>query len=110
MAVITPRGIARTLERRVTEIEATISARMPKSGGSDVGYHDFPNRKSLTETTLKTGTPSMKRKRTIKKRMVIEARAMPKKRERMIRSLCRRSVNSLGFKRSPSSESKYSSL
>jgi hypothetical protein len=41
-----------------------------------VGYQNCPNIKSFTETTLKMGTPSKKRKRTIKKRTVIDARAI----------------------------------
>jgi hypothetical protein len=88
MAVITPRGIDRTLERTVTAIEAITRGKMPKAGGSDVGYQNRPNKKSCTETTLKIGTPSTKRKRAIKKRLVIEARAIPKKMERIRRSFC----------------------
>ena len=45
MAVITPRGMASVLENAVTAIEATISGKIPKSGGSEVGYQYVPNKK-----------------------------------------------------------------
>jgi len=86
MAVITPRGIARALESTVTTSEAIIKEKIPKSAGDAVGYQDVPNKKFGMETTLKIGTPSIKRKRAIKKRLVIEAREMPKNMERIRRS------------------------
>jgi hypothetical protein len=86
MAVITPKGIERALESTVTASEAIINGKMPKSGGDAVGYQAFPNKKLGTETTLRIGTPSIKRKRAIKKRLVIEAREMPKNMERIRRS------------------------
>jgi hypothetical protein len=86
MAVITPRGIEMALESTVTAKEAIIKGKIPKSGGDAVGYQDLPNKKLKTETTLKMGTPSIKRNRAIKKRLVIEAREMPKNMERIRRS------------------------
>jgi len=52
-----------------------------------VGYQYFPKTKSVTDTDLKMGMPSANRKRAIRKRVVMEARATPKKTNRMVFSL-----------------------
>ncbi len=57
-----------------------MSGKIPKSGGSAVGYQYLPKRKPFTETCLKMGSPSAKRKTTIRTRIVIEARATRRKR------------------------------
>ena len=38
------------VEKKVTMKDPTISGQMPKAGGSKVGYHSLPKRKSRTET------------------------------------------------------------
>jgi hypothetical protein len=65
-----------TAEIAVTAMEAVIRGKIPNSGGSEVGYQYLPNKNSLTETFPKMGSPSKKRKKTIRVRIVIEARAM----------------------------------
>jgi hypothetical protein len=85
----TPRGMDITEEMNVTENDAIISGKIPKSAGSAVGYQYLPNIKSITETLPNIGSPSMKRKATISARVNIEAIATIKKRERTIFSLFR---------------------
>jgi hypothetical protein len=74
----------------VTDKDAAISGKMPKAGGSSVGYQYFPKMKSLTETLLKMGRPSINRKITIRPSIVIDANAIQKKKMRIARSLLRR--------------------
>ena len=76
----------RRAEITVTAMEAVMSGKIPKSGGSAVGYQYSPKRKSFTETCLNMGSPSAKRKTTIRTRIVIEARATQKKTERIAHS------------------------
>jgi hypothetical protein len=76
----------RILESTVTAMEAIIKEKIPKSAGDAVGYQALPNKKLGTETTLKIGRPSKKRKRAIKKRLVIEAKETPKNMECISRS------------------------
>jgi len=52
-----------------------------------VGYHSLPKIKSLTETTLNMGRPSLKRKITISARINMETSAKKKKIFFMIISL-----------------------
>ena len=75
---MTPSGMAIIPEKTVTANEATIRGKIPKSGGSDVGYQYLPRRKSLTETVLKIGSPSLKRNSMIRNKMVMDAVAMMK--------------------------------
>jgi len=67
-------------ERKVTNNEAIISGKIPKSGGSSVGYHSLPNRKAFKETFLKMGRLSLKRKITIKARVEMDIKAKNKNR------------------------------
>ena len=78
-AVSTPKGIDMTDDTIVTATDPIISAKIPKSGGSSVGYQRLPKIKSFTETLLKMGRPSMKRKTTIRARVIMDANATPKK-------------------------------
>ena len=87
MAVMTPKGIDSVDDTNVTAREATINGKIPKSGGSDVGYHSVPKMKSLMDTFAKIGIPSEKRKKTIIPRVVMHARAINRKVRRMICSL-----------------------
>jgi hypothetical protein len=66
--------------KTVTIIEATISGNMPNSGGSYVGYQNFPKRKSLTEISLKMGIPSLKRNSTIRVKTKMDVNATSKNR------------------------------
>jgi len=50
MAVMTPRGIERTAEQTVTQKEARMSGRAPKSAGSAVGYQKVPKKKCRIDT------------------------------------------------------------
>jgi len=82
MAVITPSGMEITAETSVTAMEATISGKIPKSGGLEVGYQYLPKMKSVTVTLLKIGMPSMNKKSMIMKSMANEASATQKKKMR----------------------------
>jgi hypothetical protein len=90
MAVITPRGIEISEATPVTVTDAMMSAKIPKSGGSDVGYHSLPRRKAFTETLLKIGSPSINRNRTMRDSVMMDAEAMRKKSIRIPRSFLRR--------------------
>ena len=88
-----PSGIDIKADSKVTDSEATISDKIPKSGGSEVGYQYFPKIKSLTETSSKIGIPSMKRNTIIMKSITIEADATTKKSVCIVRSVIRRLLN-----------------
>jgi hypothetical protein len=81
---MTPRGMEMREENAVTAIEAMIKGKIPKSGGSEVGYQYLPNRKFFRETFSKMGIPSMKRKNTMSPSVVMEARAMLKNKNLML--------------------------
>jgi hypothetical protein len=66
-------------DKMVTTRDPIIIGKIPKSGGSDVGYQYVPNIKFFTETTLKIGNPSTKRNTEIVNRIVMDAVAMQKK-------------------------------
>lgn len=72
-----------TAEKKVTEKEASIRGQIPKAGGSSVGYQYFPNTKSVTETSLKIGNPSLNKKIMIKNNMAMEKNAIVKKKLRI---------------------------
>src|SRR5512135_786264 len=80
-------GTAMSVERKVTMKDPTISGQIPNAGGSKVGYHSLPRRKSLTETTRKMGSPSRNRKVTIRPRIRIDTQAKRKKMRLMMISL-----------------------
>ena len=82
MAVITPSGMETAAETSVTARDATIKGKMPKSGGLEVGYHNFPNTKSEMVIFLNIGRPSMNRKAMIMKIIAMEASAAQKKKVR----------------------------
>jgi hypothetical protein len=52
-----------------------MSGKIPKDGGSEVGYHSLPKIKSSGETILNIGKPSRKREKTIRPRTTMETRA-----------------------------------
>ena len=58
----------------VTAKDANMRGKIPNSGESSVGYQYFPKTKSLTDTLPKMGRPSIKRKTTIRARVVMDAR------------------------------------
>jgi hypothetical protein len=87
IAVSTPSGIEIREDNNVTASDAIISDKIPKSGGSEVGYQYSPKIKSLTATSLKIGIPSMKRKIIIMKRIITEAEAMLKNNICIVRSV-----------------------
>jgi hypothetical protein len=89
MAVSTPNGIEITEDTPVTAIDPTISGKIPKAGGSSVGYQYFPKTKSLTETSFKIGSPSINKKIVINARVAIEASEIQKNVIRMIFSVLR---------------------
>jgi hypothetical protein len=63
----------------VTLRDAIMSAKIPNSAGSEVGYQYLPKIKSLMATFSNMGRPSIKRNITIRVSTVIDARAMQKK-------------------------------
>jgi hypothetical protein len=68
-------------------MDPIISGKIPKSGGSSVGYQYCPKTKSITETSLKMGRPSMNKKIVINARVAIEASEIQKNVSRMIFSV-----------------------
>jgi len=74
MEAITPSGTAIKVANKVTIKDPIISGKIPKVGGSYVGYHSCPKRKSFTDTLLNKGSPSRKRDRTIIASTKIETR------------------------------------
>jgi hypothetical protein len=52
---------------------------MPNEGGSEVGYHSIPSKKSLTDTLPNIGRPSRKSEKTINPRTITETREKAKK-------------------------------
>jgi hypothetical protein len=82
------------VERKVTMKDPAISGQMPNAGGSKVGYHSPPRRKSRTETMRKIGMPSRNRKATIRPRIRIETQAKRKKMRLMMISFSLRVMGS----------------
>jgi hypothetical protein len=83
MAVITPSGTEIREATAVTDMEAMMRGKMPKRPGSDVGYHNRPKMKSVMETRLKMGIPSMKRNSMMRESVMIEAEPIVKKQSRI---------------------------
>ncbi len=83
-------GTAIREDKTVTIRDPTIRGQIPYDGGSYVGYHSFPNRKSQSLTSLKIGSPSRKRNTTMRNRIRSEISEKRKKRYLIRISFCRR--------------------
>jgi hypothetical protein len=74
-ALPTPKGTHINKAPAVTHKDPKIKGKIPKSGGSKVGYQYFPKRNLNTLTSLKIGKPSLKRTMVIPIKKTKEAKA-----------------------------------
>src|SRR3989338_2874419 len=88
-AAAIPSGMAITAAPRVTRSEPRISGRMPKSGGSEIGYQLVPVRNAAGRTVKKSRAPSFRRKTKISETMRIEATPLARTSASTIFSLSR---------------------
>ena len=69
MAEAIPRGTAKRIAPIVTIRDPKNRGNSPNCLFTDVGYQNFPVRKSIRDVSLKRSKPSLNKKRHIRKRM-----------------------------------------
>ncbi len=71
-AAAMPMGTEMAAAPKVTSSEPRISGRIPKRGGSEMGYQLLPKRKSITLSPRNSENPSRSKKRKISKTKTTE--------------------------------------